>query len=463
MQIPGFIGSSAAGRSVSVDSSRSVNLYLEANEAGGAGKDGEVGCLVVTPGLRLLYTAGSGPNRRLYTASNERVYAVSGSSLYDVTDSPRFLGSLVTSTGRVGMADNGVHLVIVDGQKGYVLTLADGTFAQITDPDFPRASAIGFMDQYVIVNEVGTRRFSWSALSDATDWDGLDFDSKEGAPDELKTLIVDHREIFLFGSQTSEVWFDSGDPFARNPNGFMEHGTSSPDAVEKLDNSVFWPVQDKNGYAMVVRVEGYVPKRISTHAIELLLRNGDLSQATSWVYQDSGHSFYCLNAPGLTSTPVFDAATQLWHERQSSGGRHRAENHAFLNGIHYVGDYENGNIYALTDDEHTDNGEPLKWIRRFPHISNQGQGVPHCALQIDMEVGVGTSTGQGSDPQVVMRFSDDGGKKFGSERWASAGKIGETKKRVKWHRLGWSRDRVYEISGSDPVKTVLIAAFLETA
>lgn len=462
MQIPGFIGSSAASRSISVDSSRSVNLYLEANESGQS-KDGEVGSLIATPGLRLRYVAGSGPNRGLYTASNERVYGVSGPGLYDVTAAPIALGNLATSSGHVGMADNGVHLVVVDGQKGYVLTLADGMFSQITDPDFPQASAVGFIDQYIVVNNVGTRQFSFSALSDATDWDGLDFESKEGSPDLLKTLIVDHREIFLFGTQTTEVWFDSGDPFARNSNGFMEHGISSPDAVQKLDNSVFWPVQDKNGYAMVVRAEGYVPKRVSTHAIELLMRQGDLARATSWGYQDSGHSFYCLNAPGMLSTLVFDAATQLWHERQSAGIRHRAENHAFLNGVHYVGDYENGNIYELTDDERTDNGAALRWTRRFPHISNQGEGIPHVALQVDMEVGVGTATGQGQDPQVMLRYSNDGGKTWSSERWASAGKIGEYKKRVKWYRLGWSRDRVYEISGSDPVKTTLIAAFLETA
>jgi len=67
------------------------------------------------------------------------------------------------------------------------------------------------------------------------------------------------------------------------------------------------------------------------------------------------------------------------------------------------------------------------------------------------------------DPQVMLRWSDDGGHTWSNEHWASMGKLGEYGKRVIWRRLGMTmklRDRVYEISGSDPVKIAIMGAEL---
>jgi hypothetical protein len=68
-----------------------------------------------------------------------------------------------------------------------------------------------------------------------------------------------------------------------------------------------------------------------------------------------------------------------------------------------------------------------------------------------------------TDPRVMLRWSDDGGHTWSNEHWASMGKIGEYGKRVIWRRLGMTtklRDRVYEISGSDPVKIAIMGAEL---
>jgi hypothetical protein len=70
---------------------------------------------------------------------------------------------------------------------------------------------------------------------------------------------------------------------------------------------------------------------------------------------------------------------------------------------------------------------------------------------------------QGADPQVMLRWSDDGGHTWSSEHWASMGKIGQYYKRVIWRRLGMTvklRDRVYEVSGTDPVKIAIMGAEL---
>jgi hypothetical protein len=69
----------------------------------------------------------------------------------------------------------------------------------------------------------------------------------------------------------------------------------------------------------------------------------------------------------------------------------------------------------------------------------------------------------GYDPDVMLRWSDDGGHTWSNEHWSQMGKIGEYYRRVFWRRLGMTlklRDRVYEVSGSAPVKTTIMGAEL---
>jgi hypothetical protein len=459
MQLPAFIGPSYTLRSVNVDCQRSVNLYPEVNELG-TGKGQELAAMLKRPGLLKITTLGLGPNRALYQASNGRVFAVSGLELYEVVSSAGVLRGTLEGTGAASIADNGHELLVVSGGLGYVLTFADNTFAKIADENFPNCSDVQFLDQYLIVNDRNTGNFQFSALSDATDWDGLDIAAAEGSPDNLITLLVDHRELVLFGEQTTEVWFNDGvSPFSRISGAFIEHGIVGEAAKAKLDNGVFFWSQDKNGNAMAMRINGYNPQRVSTHAVEQAVNSyGDISDATCYTYQSGGHSFWVTNFPSAKVSWVFDAATQLWHERTSGNGRFRAENHCFDGSRHLVGDFENGNLYELSESTYTDNGSPIRWMRRSPHLSKDAVRISCSSFQLDMETGVGIGF---DDPKVCLRFSDDGGHTWSNEKWRSAGKTGQFKKRVKWNRLGQFRDRVWEVSGSDPVKTVLISAYLE--
>jgi hypothetical protein len=77
---------------------------------------------------------------------------------------------------------------------------------------------------------------------------------------------------------------------------------------------------------------------------------------------------------------------------------------------------------------------------------------------------VGSVYVQGAIPRVALRWSDDGGHTWSNEHVASMGKIGQTGTRVIWRRLGMTlklRDRVYEISGTDPVKIAIMGAELD--
>ena len=284
------------------------------------------------------------------------------------------------------------------------------------------------------------------------------------------SLIVDHRELWLLGERTTEVWFNSGDvnfPMSRIQGAFIEHGCAATHSVCKLDNSVFWMGADDKGRGMVFRAAGYVPQRISTHALEYAIgQYARVDDAIGWTYQQEGHAFYVLTFPTANATWCFDASTGLWHERayrdaSNALGRHRGNCHMVFAGKNIVGDWESGKLYALDLDTYTDNGDAIPRIRSCPHIANDLKRVFYAALQIDMETGVGLTDGQGSDPQAMLQWSDDGGFTWSNELWASIGKLGERKTRVRWRRLGKARDRVFQVTITDPVKVEIVGASLE--
>jgi hypothetical protein len=169
----------------------------------------------------------------------------------------------------------------------------------------------------------------------------------------------------------------------------------------------------------------------------------------------------------VNTTVVFDAATGLWHERTytptdgSGETRHRANNHIQCFSKNLVGDYQNGNIYELSDTTYTDNGAPITRRRRAPHVSESGARIFHRGFQLDVEAGTGLSSGQGSDPQAMLRWSNDGGHTWSGERWKSIGAQGNYKTRAFWSKLGSARDRVYEVVITDPVKVAILGAFID--
>jgi hypothetical protein len=403
----------------------------------------------------------------------ETLFAVVAQTLYeiDVNWVATSIGNLATSSGRVQMTDNGTQLLIVDGSFGYVCTIATSTLAQITDPDFPAANTCAYMDGYGIVDVPGTGRFMITSLNDFTSVDALDFSSADGAPDNTVAVFVDHRELILFGDRTFEVFYNSGNadfPFERVQGAVGEIGCCAPHSPARMNNSVYWLGGGKEGWGIVFKMNQYTPERVSDHSVETAIsRYTTVSDAFGYCYQYDGHSFYVLTFPTENATWVLDAATGKWHERgwwrESTAEfiRHRSNCYAFFNGHHVVGDFENGKIYTLDPDTYTDDGDPLIALVRDKHIYKDMKRLRHRSLQLDMETGVGLSSGQGSDPQVMLRFSDDGGRTWSNEITQTMGAIGAYLTRVIFQRLGISRDRIYELRISDPVKRAIVGASLD--
>ena len=466
-----ILGSFSAVRSPNAADNQLINLFPEMIPE--AGK--EPAFLQRAPGLRFLAYVGNGPVRGLWTFGDYG-YAVSGDKLYQI-DSMWVVTEkgTVAGSGPVSMVDNGTQLFIAAGATGYIYNAGTDVFAQITDPDFPGASTVGFIDGYFVFTEPDSQKFWVTALLDGTSVDPLDFASAEGSPDDLVSLIVDHREVWLFGQTSVEVWYNAGlpdFPLSRIQGAFNEIGCAAPYSVAKLDNGVFWLGADARGRGIVYRSQGYNGQRISTHAVEWQIQQyTDISDATAYTYQQDGHSFYVLNFPSADITWVYDVATLSWHQRagwlNNRYTRHRGDCQMAYNAEIVVGDYLAGAIYAYDPEVYTEAGTVQKWLRSWralPTGANNLSRTTHHALQLDCQSGVGLDgEQQGTDPQVMLRWSDDGGHTWSNEHWKSMGRIGETGTRVIWRRLGMTlklRDRVYEISGTDPVKIAIMGAEL---
>jgi hypothetical protein len=465
---------------------------------------------------------------------------VSGSEFYrvDANYAANKIGD-VTGTGPVSMTDNGTQIFIACNPDGFIYNTDTLAFAQITDPDFPGAVTVGYLDGYFVFNEPNSQRVWVTQLLDGLSIDPLDFASAEGSPDGLVSLIIDHREAWLFGTNSVEVWYNSGDPLfplTRIQGAYNEIGCIAPYSVAKMDNSVFWLGADARGQGIVYRANGYQGIRVSTHAVEFAIQGyANLSDAVGYTYQQDGHTFYVLNFTDADTTWVFDAATGGWHERAGFRNgdfkRHRGNSHARFNGDPIIGDYENGKLYAFSLDVYADDGQTQKWLRRWralPTGANDLKRTAHHTLQIDCETGVGlngidpfdppveittetsiwlnTESGApnlvanlgtnvpqdintqndlytlgvvedpgltlvvdaptvvGANPQIMLRWSDDGGHTWSGYRQSSMGRIGKYGFRVFFRALGMTvklRDRVYEISATDPVKIAIMGAELQ--
>jgi hypothetical protein len=385
------------------------------------------------------------------------VYAVST----DGTNSIAQAGLTIVNSGRgYSMGDTSTSSTYGTGAIVNVETLADGGFR-------PASHAIT-LDGFFICNEINTGRFFWSYLRDGLTWDLLDYATAEGTPDNILSIGKVNNELWLFGPRTIEIWYNTGlydNQFQRIQQGFIDIGIAAPWSNATMGDRIFWLGSNSAGYGIVYMAMNYVPKRISTHAIEhIISQMSDISDAVGYCYQQEGHHYYVLSFTAGNRTVVYDVEANMWHERSywnataNKEERHRGQYGAFCFNKTFLADYQNTNLYELNLDTYTDNGSPIRRQRTGPHIRSDRKRLFHHQFEIDLERGVGLNSGQGSKPYISLTYSDDGGKTFGNEKKLSIGSQGKNLTRAKATRLGYSRDRVYRLTISEPVKIVLVGA-----
>ena len=392
-------------------------------------------------------------------------------------------------------------------------TLYALNFTQIPSSDgaFSGGNTVDTVDNYFVYNRPNTQQFGasdpLSPISQSTS-----FASKDGSPDNLVSVIVDHREVYLLGETSSEVWIDVGAvpfPFQRIPGTSTQHGIAAVFSMARLGNSFAYVSRNNRGQGMIVQMNGYIPQRISTHAVENTLVNQYIDDAIAYTYQLEGHECYVVTFPTIDLTWVYDATTQMWHKWLSIDNanvyhRHRSNCSAVFQNMVLVGDYANGKIYELDRNNYTDDGNEVRRLRRAPHLVADLQRQYFDEFQIQFQPGVGTTgfykptaaiyimspyviysdasliigpldnvilgiqntinpTDVTTYPQAMLRWSNDGGSTWSREYWVTIGQMGRYKNRAIWRRLGMARDRVFEVVVTDPVKAVIVSANLKAS
>lgn len=496
-----ILGGFYQSRTLIAADQRCVNLYPETIET----KDGKaVGALYGCPGLDSLGAIGDGPWRAL-RALNDGLFGVSGNTFYQIsgTFAGLKLGVLGSTKGPVGIVDNGKQLLLVDGNRAYGYDIGTNNFAPIALPfvaGFPVVCA--YQDGFFLLNQAGTQNWWQSNLNDVFTWDPLDFSEKDGQPDNIVSIVDNHREVWLLGAQTTEVWINAGLPgfaFQRLQGVFIQEGCAAPYSAIVVGGSVIWLSKSREGQGVVLQARGYQSVRISTHAIEREIQSyARIDDALAYAYQQEGHLFYVLNFPAADATWCFDTVTGYWHQRAGFDNgefvRHRGNCCALFQGRNIVGDFCNGNLYSFNLDTFEDAGCKRKWLRSWqafppnqlslrkirlnrlqiymqagaggvtsfiPVRVLQNPNLPSTVMSQDIRVLSGINDDNDINPQVMLRVSQDGGLSWGSERLEPMGKIGATKWQIRFRRLGSARDPVFELSATDGFKTAIVGALLD--
>ncbi len=456
-------GASYQLRAPNTDRERTVNWFPCQIESGN-GKGGKTFYLKQAPGMTKVATL-AGPIRG-FAVARDKLYVIAGNKLQHISSTWNATekGTLSSNEGGAETAVNNTQIAIVDGPNGYVYDLDAGSFAPIASSGFRGSKRVDTLDGYGIFADTEKAQFYLSAIQDFTTLDPLDFATAESSAGKLISFLVKHREALFFKDVTTEVWDDTGGTdfaLSRNLGANIETGCSACYSLRKGDGIAYWLGRGEQGAAVVYRMSTYSPERISTHALEEALSSvDDLSTASSFCYQQEGHSFYVLNVPGLDTTWVYDLATNMWHERAEwvNGAYQpwRATGHAYCYGKHIVGD-EDGNLYVLDPTVNSYDGDIMVRDRITPH-----QALPTLtrerfgSFQVDCETGIGLPLNV--EARMMLRYSDDGGRAWSNWRYMTLGKVGQRLARARATMLGASRDRIWHIRVTDDVPCNPISA-----
>lgn len=510
-----LLGGAYMAQGLIANAQRCVNLYPERNP-----QDSPVPIThYPTPGLRLV-VAGLGVGRGVYAASDGTLYGVSGTTLWWRSSAgvQTLLGTISNLQTPVQFVDNGTTLVVVDGTStgAWTVDLISKTFALYTDPAglFAGATMGVYVDTFMLFNVPGTRRFV-STLSNVLEFDPTYEVSKSGAPDPLVGVAVAHREIWVIGTQTSEIFATVADqdfPFQQLPGTFVEYGCAAPYSIATADVSVFWLSQNKEGARIVVRGKGYAVERVSNHAMEYeFSKYSTVEDAVAYSYQENGHIFYVLSFPTADKTWVFDESTGVWHERawmdeNGSLHRHRVAFACYAYGKQWGMDWESGALFEMSTQLFDDAGWPIVCVRSFPHMlpHRDGQGMTDLSgkrfkfhkFMLDVQTGTMPETtpevrqmtispallqemddevlsdpdgydilldnapGGPLGPRVMLRWSNTRGASWEGYRVQTLGAAGQIVYPM-WRRLGMARDRVWEVSWVANCPIALNGAWVE--
>lgn len=471
MQLP-ISGPTYEHPSQDVNYQKCINLF--ATPGGAIGRaDQTQTVLLPTPGKKSLVNIASAKSIRAIINFDDTVFVVADNTVYKLTineddqsATTTALGTIDSSEGYISWARNPTQIMLVNGTtSGYIITPADNTVTKITDVDFTGGEMVVFMDGYFIYNTPNASTIYATAVNDGTSVDALDVTTAEGNPDRTVGLAVDKIELWVFGERSVEVYWDAANPtafpFARREGAHINLGCGAKGSILNFDNTLIW--LDHRGY--IVKANGYIPEVISNPAVSARIQSYDkIDDAIAMQSFDRGHLFYIISFPSQKETWAYDAVTNQWHQRAYFNQNDEFEHDLFQCAEQYkrlnlVGSRNTGDVFIIDKDTYTDGGDPIHRVRTSPFFQVGCNQVVIDSLEIHFESGKAVASDP--DPQIMLRYSHDGGYTWSNEITRSFGKLGEYDKRVRWNRLGSGREWLFEFTIVAPMKFAIVDAYID--
>jgi len=451
-----LVGPTYTSRSMSVASQVTKNFYIEVNQEAST-----IASLQPFPGLKSFATAGTGANRGSGIL-NDVYYTISGTNLYsiDSAGTDTFIGVIPGSKQCVLECD-GTNLVITNGEnKPY--TWNGAALTSGSDTDLANSNTVAYINRRVVYDGTGDDLI-FPDLDAPLTVNSLNVTSVDNTPDDTIAVIEKDNQILAFGDRSITPYYNSGTgnpPYAVIQNSIRPIGLKSIHSLAKNNNFVYFLGSDLQIY----RFTGLQAQPIGNPAIgQAISTYEDTDDARGLCFSFHNQNFYMITFLGFATWLFSEDAgwTNLSHG--VNGAASLINSYQYIYGKHLVGDRCNGNIYELDFDTYQDNGDVIQRQRDTAKIDGKSIGFPGKELfmerlEIVVETGVGLITGQGSDPQIMMQYSDDGGRTWSSERWKSFGVLGDYLVVLEWFDLGSFFNRMFRFKVSDSVKVVLISA-----
>jgi len=483
IEIP-FVGQAYTLDTIDISGQRCVNLYPEIYNDGNTKISTS---LRSTAGLTQFGSIGdiNSPYRGFHLASTGAFFGVDGASFRSISTAGVGTLRLTLTTGLskadsaiVRMADSldnsdEVNVLIVDGSAtGNIWNITTSTATTIDATDnYPGGTHVAQIGGYFIVNKPNTLTALFSAINNPSSWNTLNTISKEATTDNINGLIAHNGRLWLFGDQSYQVHQATGNannPFLSIGGTDRNIGLEAPDSLAENGKAVFWLGSNSSGFGQIYMSQGFDAMAITTIPLEREIQAyTSTTDAEGFCFQQDGHDFYQISFPTDNKTWVYDLTTGMWHERSyrnpasSVDERHRARVQGFFNGKNYFGDWDLGLVYESNPLDYTDNGDTIIRNRTSPIYWNALERVYYDSIQVDLQTGVGLTTGQGSDPLAMLESSNDSGHTYGNKMYIKTGKVGEFFTRVKINRQGMSRNRVYRLTYSEPTPFTVLGLFAE--
>jgi hypothetical protein len=452
------VGPTYTSRSTPISGQVTRGLYLEIDQ-----QSETPAALVPFPGLKPWGSTGLGSGRGLGVFNNA-LYAVTGSSLYSVNSSgtPTSIGSINGLT-RCSVEEATDTLVIAN-ENGKPYTYNGSTLTQGTDTDLPSASSVTYIRNRVVYDGAGGN-VAFADLGTPLTVSSSNVTSSDTKPDDTLAVKAFRDQLFVFSEVSITPYYNSGSgnpPYAVIQNAVQEVGLGAIHSIASNYRSLYFLGSDLMPY----RIGGIQPEPIGNPAIGQAIQSyATKSDAYGVCFSFNNEYFYMLTFPG-DATWLYSERAQSWTSLAygQDAAPHLICDYAYCYGKHLVSSRLNGDIYELDFDTYTDNGESIDRQRDTVKVSGRQFGYPGKEIYMDrlelvVETGAGVITGQGSDPRVMMSYSDDGGRTWSPEQWGYIGQMGSFtyQQNPYWTDLGSFYERMFRFRVSDPIKFVIIS------